>query len=281
MKKKISALVFIRYLLLGALFTVCFTACPFHDCDHSAISVYSLSDAKKKLADHTFYGNKPENPLTVLVYMDIGDLSQPVSDYLRLIEIIGDSGLYATLQLGRAKMSGTTVFTSPPLNEAVKGMEKIVGINGFPNNTTSIMADENGKSPFYFYENLVSVGAGGNYLTNIGDYAFSSCKSLEQIDAGGVKTVGNEAFRGCENLKRVSLILSEEIGDYAFFDCDEALEWISMYREPPTLGDSVFLGSTSGSFTLSIKRAHEGLYRTWLNENASKFNNNGKYYFQS
>jgi len=49
-----------------------------------------------------------------------------------------------------------------------------------------------------------------------------------------------------------------------------------MVRKPPTLGDSVFLGSTPAVFTLYIDRAYQGAYRTWIEENASKFNNDGK-----
>ena len=211
---------------------------------------------------------------------DIGDLSQPDNDHLRLIEIIGNSGLYVSLRYGENKMGRTTLFTSPPLGEAVKGMEKIVSIS-LPIVTTSIMADKNGISPFFFYENLVGVShstyAYNSKITVIGDYAFSSCKNLKDVYMGSsVTTVGRKAFLGCENLESISFGTSlETIGDNAFYDCS-ALEIVIIEGTPPKLGDSVFLGSTPGTFTFYIELEYKEVYGAWLAENASKFNNNGE-----
>ena len=107
MKTKISVLVFARYIVLTAVFSLCFTAC-FGWSIPTEIHVYSLSDAKKKLAEYNFgsVGLSPDNPLDVFVRFDIGDLSQPGNNYLRLIEIIGDSGLYVRLLLSGIKVGG-------------------------------------------------------------------------------------------------------------------------------------------------------------------------------
>ena len=275
MKAMISALALARYMVPLLLFTLYFTACFIKNGDPTSISVNSVSDAEKKLAAHTFTGDSPDYPLYVVVNFDLRDLSQPDNDYLRLLEVIGDSGLYADLTLGIAKMGGTTVFTSTPLDEAVKGMDKIVRI-WLPFISTSIMADTNGKSPFFFFENLVMVSGSATKITEIGDYAFSSCKSLKLVDTGVlVSSIGRETFWGCKNLEIIYTGSSLEIiGDKAFFDCS-ALELITMRGTPPALGDSVFLGSTPGRLTFQIEKEHEWLYRTWLAENASKFNNNG------
>jgi len=279
MKTKKSIFLLAIYILLGVVFTVFFTACIFGDEDPQIIRVSSLSDAKKKLADYSFsdVGLSPEKPVEIYVNFDIGNLSQPGS-YLQLIEIIGDSGLYARLILP-SKMGGTTVFTSPPLNNAIKGMDKIVYIS-LPSVTTSIIADKNGISPFFFYENLIGVGSSlsNPKLTEIGDYALSSCKKLGGMNIGltAVKTIGREAFRGCENFRSISFGTSlETIGDNAFYDCN-AFEIIVMKGKPPKLGESVFLGNTPAALTLYIEPEHEALYRAWLADNASKFNNNGE-----
>ena len=277
MKTKISALVSIRYILLGAVFTVFFTACPFGDGDPQVIRVKSLSDAKKKLADYSFsdVGLNPEKPVEIYVNFDIGDLSQPGNSYLRLIEIIGNSGLYADLVLP-SKMGGTTVFTTPPLNEAVIGMDKIVSI-ALPSITTNILVDKNGRSPFFFYETytLVYSSTFQSKITKIDDYAFSSCKFKGVHMDWPVKTIGKEAFRGCENMSGILLNSTlETIEDKAFFDCS-AFEMVIMKGTPPKLGESVFLGNTPAALTLYIEPEHEALYRAWLADNASKFNNNG------
>ena len=216
--------------------------------------------------------------MSLFANFDIGDLSKPNNDYLRLLEIIGNSSLNnAFLLLTGAKMGGTTVFTSPPLNEAVKGMDKILSIT-IPNITTSIKADIDGKSPFLFYENLKNFyGGTSRDITEVEDYAFSLCKSLENVDfSNSIKTVGREVFIGCENLKQVNFSTTlETIGDKAFYDCG-ALERFSIQGKFPKLGDSVFRGSTPNKFTIVIKKEHEGSFGKWLTENASKFNNEGK-----
>jgi len=272
MKTKISAISFATYMLLGVVFTVFFTACIFGDEGPRVVMVKSLSDAKKKLAEYPYFpiGSTPDNPIYLMVRFDLGDMSKPDNNYLRLLEIIGKYGLYSELILG----GSTTVFTNPPLIEAAKGMDKIVKIT-IPASTTRIALDANGKSPFFFYENLVNVSTADSKVTHIDDYAFSSCKSLKGVSFFTVKTVGREAFMGCENLMYVSFTHSlGTIGDKAFYDCS-ALELIYLPGKPPALGDSAFLGSTPDKFTIEIKKEYELAYRTWLTENASKFNNDG------
>jgi len=261
---------------LGVFFTVFFAACGFFDnCDPTEIHINSVRDAEKKLANYTFAGDSPYSPVYLKVNMNLGDLSQPGNNYLRLLEVIGNSGLYAELSLSGSKTGKTKVFTSPPLDKAAKGMDKIVEID-LPADITSITADKNGNSPFFFYENLVSVDRGGwEGFTKIGDFAFSFCKNLKRVDTSFAKTLGKEAFRGCENITHIYFGSLETIGDKAFFDCG-ALEKITMRRiKPPNLGEGVFLGNTPSTFTLSIEKEYEELYRAWLAENASKFNNNG------
>jgi len=270
MKTKKSILFFVSYMLLGAVFTIFFTACNFFNESPHIIRVKSLSDAEEKLAEYSPIGNTPDYPIHLMVSFDFGDMSKPDNNYLRLLEIIGKYGLYCELVGG-----STTVFTSPPLTEAAKGMDKIVKIS-IPVSTTRIALDANGKSPFFFYENLISVSTiSTSKVTHVDDYAFSSCKSLKGVSLYSVKTVGREVFIGCEKLMYVSFtILLETIGDKAFFDCS-ALESIYLPGKPPALGDSVFLGSTPDKFTIEIKKEYESAYRTWLTENASKFNNDG------
>ena len=273
---KVSALSFTRQIIIYMVLAVYFTSCGLFDwSDPTEIQVKSLKDAEEKLAKHTFCGDTPNNPVYITVEFDLGDLSKPDNNYLRLLEIIGNSGLYAVLMLGGAKMGGTTVFTTPPLNEAVKGMEKIMKIY-IPLITTSIKADINGISPFFFYEKLFNVSASGSKISEISDYAFKSCKTLKQISVGSAKSIGREAFRDCESLRDVFSIRLEEIGDYAFFNCS-TFESIGISWKLPTLGDSVFLGSTPSKFTIRIKEEHARLYGEWLAENASKFNDDGIY----
>ena len=271
MKKTPFKLPPVRYAALAAAFVLCFTACGRSPLD---LKVYSLKDAEKKLAEHG-YGGSPEKAISLEVYMNLGDLSQPNNNYLRLLEVIGKSGKYVGLWLGGCKMGRTTVFTSPPLSKAAVGMDKILGIY-FPSVTESIEADKNGRSPFFFYENLRRVETYNQVLTKIGNNAFSFCRSLESVNLPDVKTIGNEAFRGCENLKEVNLSALKIIGNSAFFECSSFERIYLYYTTPPSLGNDVFLGSTPSDFVIIRNNESSDLFSEWLAENASKFNNDGK-----
>ena len=271
MKKKPAKQSPLIYAALAAAFALCFTACGV---DPRDLSVYSLMDAQKKLAGHR-YGNSPDRAINLKVEMNLGDLSQPDNNYLSLLEVIGKSRKYVALDLSYCKTGRTTVFTSPPLSKAAVGMDKIVGIY-FPSVTESIESDKNGRSPFFFYENLRRVETDNQGLTKIGNNAFNLCKSLESVSLHDVKTIGNEAFRGCENLKEVNLSSLKTIGDSAFFECSSFERIYLYYTTPPSLGNDVFLGSTPSDFVIIRNNESSDLFSEWLAENASKFNNDGK-----
>ena len=61
-----------------------------------------------------------------------------------------------------------------------------------------------------------------DYVTNIKDFAFIGCTSLESVTAyGTLKTIGMQAFAECYNLKKVKLDNSSlvTVMKYAFNDC--------------------------------------------------------------
>ena len=61
-----------------------------------------------------------------------------------------------------------------------------------------------------------------DWVTEIGDKTFWSCKNLEKIDLGsGLKKVGYDAFYNCDKLKSVVFPNSvTELGSMIFWDCD-------------------------------------------------------------
>ena len=58
-------------------------------------------------------------------------------------------------------------------------------------------------------------------MTEIGDYAFAECDSLETVSIGsGVSSIGDHAFYECNGLKTVLIAVGlTSIGDYAFGNC--------------------------------------------------------------
>ena len=75
----------------------------------------------------------------------------------------------------------------------------------------------------------------------IGDYAFSSCKSLvSMVVPASVRTVGNYAFIECSNLKNIVLSAGVEIiGDATFYNC-ESLTEVIFPNGLTTIGNNAF-----------------------------------------
>lgn len=88
---------------------------------------------------------------------------------------------------------------------------KIISVN-IPSSVKAI-----GDGAFRSNETLNNVTIGG--AESIGEYAFADCPALQEIDLGGVKTIGDYAFNKCAWLKKVEMPNVEEIGSYAFGEC--------------------------------------------------------------
>lgn len=64
-------------------------------------------------------------------------------------------------------------------------------------------------------------------LTKIGEYAFSNCNYLEEINLNGVKEYGDYSFNSCYNMKiHVDLRYATSIGEYAFSSSGLKSAWI-------------------------------------------------------
>ena len=207
MKKTPFKLPPVRYAALAAAFVLCFTACPFHNEPVEGISINNLKEAEKKFAGYKgTRGGSPDSPLHTSVYFDLGDLSKADNDYIRLLKIIEKQKKYVWLNL-YGKMGGGAVFTSYPFAEAVEGMDRVVRLR-LPPDANSIMPDEKGRSPFFFYENLRVVYL--EDIESIGDHSFADCSSLRRILYGyrGPPAIGEAAFLGSTPSKLTFIIPS-------------------------------------------------------------------------
>ena len=92
-------------------------------------------------------------------------------------------------------------------------------------------------------------------ITNVGDYAFHSCKNLTTVTIPStVKTIGKYAFSGCTALSEINLPLSdasplESIGDYAFNACS-SLTSITLPKTLLTIGERAFLDCSLTEVTI-------------------------------
>ena len=148
--------------------------------------------------------------------------------------------------------------------------------------STGVVSHEfaNGKGVITFANRVASVGQQlrgtaitdvelPSGVTSIGNHAFNGCTSLALTSLpSGVTIIGDSAFRGCTNLALTSLpsgvtsigqyVFSgctslaltslpsgvTSIGNYAFSGCTAIQSLTIPIIEPPTLGGSVFFGTT-------------------------------------
>ena len=110
----------------------------------------------------------------------------------------------------------------------------------------SSMVIENGVLVNYAVsDNMTSINI-PNYVTEIGDEAFKSNKTLEAVGIpASVKRIGNKAFYGCSELRSIKLQEGTEyIGESAFAMCSS----LSDFHLPSSIsyvGDGAFAGDTS------------------------------------
>ena len=96
------------------------------------------------------------------------------------------------------------------------------------------------------YEIIDGRGIIPDGVTEIRDYAFSGCTSLQSIEIpNSVTKIGSEAFRGCTSLQSIEIPDSvTEIGESAF-RCCTSLQSIVIPDSVTEVGWSAFWGCTS------------------------------------
>ena len=105
-------------------------------------------------------------------------------------------------------------------------------------------------------------------VTEIGDNAFSGCKSLKEITIpDSVIDIGERAFEGCESLTSITIPDSvTEIYDETFKGC-RSLKEIIIPDSVTEIGDKVF----SGCEDLVIKAPENSFAQKYAEENGMKF----------
>jgi hypothetical protein len=157
--------------------------------------------------------------------------------------------------IGADLLQNCKVITSITLPDSIKVVptQAFFGCDLLANVTLGQYVTTISDRAFYGCKSLVSIGYTGcdkgsyqaclpNTVKSLGEYAFSGCIELVNINLGnGVETINSYAFNRCEKLENINLGTSlTALGDFAFFECI-ALKSIAIPDATTLIGKGAFL----------------------------------------
>lgn len=137
--------------------------------------------------------------------------------------VVGYTGDYAEVTVPPTHNGKLVTVIGEKAFEEKSQVKKIV----LPETITTIE-----KEAFQWANGLEEISFQGERLTTIGEYAFSNCVQLAEINLPlSVKTIGTRAFNNCSSLTTLKIPkATDSIGIYAFSDCNN-LESIEVSSE--------------------------------------------------
>ena len=163
-------------------------------------------------------GATPDNPITRVENIYLGDLTDSGSGWQALLSEIEITGKYVALDLSASTMSGAAFN---PDHRVEKGKRFIVSLI-LPDAATSI----NNWAPL----------PGSNSPT------FSKFSQLQEVVGANITHIGNSAFAGSANLSSAYFPLAESIGNFAFRYSGLIRAY---FPQAVTIGNNAFAGSAS------------------------------------
>ena len=157
-------------------------------------------------------GDSAENPVYILVSINLGVMTNSGDGWQQLLGAIDDADKFVAIDLSPCGMNGN-VFD--PVSSVSTGKDKIVSIT-LPDAVESIISGSTTNPTFNNFDNIKS--ASGTHVTSIGDYAFLYCSSLTKANFPLAESIGSHAFFG-SNLTEANFPLAENIGNQAFQEC--------------------------------------------------------------
>ena len=150
----------------------------------------------------------------------------------------GCSGLESIIVKG-----GNTVYTSE--NDCLIEIANSTLIQGCKNSIIPDYVTSIGDYAFSGYSSLTSIEIPSD-VTSIGESAFEGCSSLTSIEIpSGVTSIGNSAFSGCSSLTSIEIPGGVTSIDYFTFSGCSSLTSIELPSSVTSIGQDAFFGCSS------------------------------------
>ena len=196
-------------------------------------SSFVIPDSVTKIADKTFYNCSSLTSVTIPNSVtSIGSDAFFGCSSLTSITVDENNVNYKSIDGNLYSKDGTTL-----IKYAIGKTETSFTI---PDSVTNI-----GNNAFSGCRSLTGITI-PNSVTSIGSWAFSGCRSLTSITIpDSVTIIGSWAFSGCSSLTSVTIPNSvTSIGERAFFDCS-SLTSITIPDSVTSIGSDAFSGCSS------------------------------------
>ena len=159
-----------------------------------------------------------DEPVDLVIGFDLEDMTDPDSNWQKLLYAIGDAGKQVNLDLSAATMNVQGPEFDPATSPAT-GKDKIVSII-LPDEAEGIVDHvffAGKKYPFSNFDTLVRVA--GQNIETIGVAAFSGRNSLQEVYFPAATDIRDWAFYECSSLQEIDFPVAEIIGDFTFGVC--------------------------------------------------------------
>jgi hypothetical protein len=158
-------------------------------------------------------GDTIYDPAFLSVQINLGSMTQAGGAWQQLLEAIEEADKYITLDLSACTMN---INNFNPDSAILTGKHKIVSLI-LPDEAITISdVFDSIQIPFLSFTALSSVS--GTNIKIIGNYAFSNCLLLTDVNFPLATTIGISAFYNT-GLKNADFPLVETIDMYAFYNC--------------------------------------------------------------
>ena len=214
-------------------------------CGCESLTSINISNSVTNIGDLAFSGCSSLTNINIPNSVtNIGDNAFMHCELLTKINIPN-----SVINIGNSAFSGCSSLTKIIIPSSVVNMDgnPFLGWNGDLHNESKAFVYERqvlfnkDKTTLIAYRSKKTSYIIPNSVTNIGNYAFSGCKSLTSIEIpNSVSNIGNYAFSGCKSLNSINIPNSVTNIEYGAFSGCDSLTNINIPNSVTNIEDSAF-----------------------------------------